>query len=302
MAPPRYNNSNDPKNKYKDLPLVPETILKRRHDLDEKRRQRAAEAKAGIVPGNRKKGSGNNKKGVYVKKLESLVALGKSRKHTQTRYNRVLKKGMQTRASNKPVEQTEEIEVEPADADHNNKSDTEQETKTVTYQSNSVGAPMVFVIRVRDHHGANAMVKRALSRLRLRHINEGVFLRYDESHRKLLHLVEPWVVYGPPVRGVVEDLVHRRGFGKVQNKRVALSDNTIIEQELGNDCGVICVEDIVHEIVAVGDGFAKVSGFLWPFRLSHKMGHFERETLKFTLGKDYGDKGERINNFIKQML
>ena len=139
--------------------------------------------------------------------------------------------------------------------------------------------------------------------MRLRKVNEGVFLRYDASTRKLLQLVEPWVVYGPPLNGVVEDLVERRGFGTTSDgKRVALSDNTIIEEALGDDCGVICVEDLVHELTEVGDGFTKVSQFLWPFRLSHTSTHFERETLKFTLGKDYGDKGERINDFIKQML
>jgi large subunit ribosomal protein L7e len=158
------------------------------------------------------------------------------------------------------------------------------------------------VIRVRDHHGASAMVKRALSRLRLRNINEGVFVKYDKSNRKLLHLVEPWVVYGQPYKGVVEDLIERRGFGKIDGKRVALSDNTIIEQALGDECGVICAEDIVHELCEADDSFQDVAKFLWPFRLSHQTSHFERETLKFTLGKNYGDKGEDINEFIKKML
>ena len=282
--------ANDRK-KYKDLPLVPDTILKKPHDLDELRRKRAA----ALIekPGHKKKGG---KKEFYVKKLESLISQSKSRRHGKIRYDRVLKKGMQTRASNKKQLETKELEVEAED------DDEEPTVKTVTYQSNSVGAPLVFVIRVRDHHGACPMVKRALSRIRLRNVNEGVFLRYDASHRKLLQLVEPWVVYGPPLNGVVEDLVERRGFGTVAGKRVALSDNTIIEQALGDDCGVICVEDLVHELCEVGDGFTKVSQFLWPFRLSHTTTHFERETLKFTLGKDYGDKGERINDFIKQML
>ena len=286
------SNNNNNKDKYKDLPLVPETILKKRHDLDDLRRKRAASQ----IPGQDKKGA---KKGFYVKKLETLIAQSKSRRHGKIRYDRVLKKGMQTRASDQKKMATKEIET-TEDNDNDEEATT---TKVVTYQSNSVGANLVFVIRVRDHHGACPMVKRALSRMRLRKVNEGVFLRYDASTRKLLQLVEPWVVYGPPLNGVVEDLVERRGFGTTSDgKRVALSDNTIIEEALGDDCGVICVEDLVHELTEVGDGFTKVSQFLWPFRLSHTSTHFERETLKFTLGKDYGDKGERINDFIKQML
>ena len=276
--------TNDPK-KFKDLPLVPETVLKKRHDLDDLRRKRAAAQTEQEVA------SKNKKKGFYVKKLETFVAQGKARRNGQIRYNRVNKKGMGKRASNTPTTTTKELQVEGDD-----------DVKSMTYQSNSVGSSLVFVIRVRDHHGACPMVKRALSRLRLRKINEGVFVRYDPSTRKLLHLVEPYVVYGPPLKSVVEDLIERRGFGKIDGKRVALSDNTIIEKALGDDCGVICVEDLIHEICHVGGGFAKINKFLWPFRLSHKTTHFERETLKFTQGKDYGDKGEDINDFIRQML
>lgn len=289
--------ANDP-NKYAHLPLVPETVLKKRHDMDEVRRRRQASALVAKPGGQNKINNGKKgKQGFYVKKLESLISQSKSRRHGKIRYDRVLKKGMQTRASDKKTTDTKDIEVE-ADEEE----DEEPTVKTVTYQSNSVGAPLVFVIRVRDHHGACPMVKRALSRMRLRNINEGVFLRYDASHRKLLQLVEPWVVYGHPMKGVVEDLVERRGFGTIDGKRVALSDNTIIEQALGDDCGIICREDMVHELNEVGGGFTKVAQFLWPFRLSHQTTHFERETLRFTQGKNYGDKGERINEFIKQML
>ena len=295
--------SNDAQ-KYKNLPLVPETILKNRHDLDDLRRKKAAAQleKDQNRPGIKSKPS-NGKKGFYVKKLETLVAHGKSRRNYQIRYNRVLKKGMQKRASSKREHATKEVEADDADdADDEAAADAEKTPKTITYQRNSVGAPMVFVIRVRDHHGASSMVKRVLRRLRLRNLNEGVFVKYDESHRKMLQLVEPFVMYGPPLKSVVEDLIERRGFGKIDGKRVALSDNTIIEEVLGKDQGVICQEDLIHEICEVGDAFAAVTKFLWPFRLSHKTTHFERDTLKFTMGKDYGDRGEEINDIIRQML
>jgi large subunit ribosomal protein L7e len=294
--------SNDAK-KYKDLPLVPETILKKRHDLDDLRRKKAAALleKDQKQPGIKTKKPTNGRKGYYVKKLETLVAHGKSRRNGEKRYNRVLKKGMQKRASKKPEQATKEVEVDDDVADDNEEVPTET-VKTVTYQSNSVGAPVVFVIRVRDHHGASAMVKRVLTRLRLRKLNEGVFVRYDETHKKMLHLVEPFVMYGPPTKGAVEDLIERRGFGKLDDKRVPLSDNTIIEGALGKEHGVICQEDLVHEICEGGDAFFPVTKFLWPFRLSHKTTHFERDTLKFTMGKDYGDQGEEINDIIRQML
>jgi len=271
--------------KKSDLPLVPESILKRRHDLDDMARKRAASAPPAVRAGNKTKGG---KKAVYVKKPEAFISQARSRRNNDIRYKRVLKKGMQKRASNKKEVATKELEEEG-------------ETTTVTYQSNSVDAPMVFVIRIRDHTGTPKTVRRALSRLRLRNVHEGVFVRYDEGHRKLLHLVEPWVVYGPPSKAVVEDMITRRGFGRVDGKRVSLSDNTVIEDNLGEQ-NIICVEDLVHELYTVGDSFSQVTSFLWPFRLADTKSHFERKTLKLKDGKDYGDRGEAINDYVKQVL
>ncbi len=45
----------------------------------------------------------------------------------------------------------------------------------------------------------------------------------------------------------VKEMVYKRGFGKVNRQRVALSDNAIIEQSLGA-IGLACVEDLIHEI------------------------------------------------------
>merc|ERR550539_1691532 len=106
--------------------------------------------------------------------------------------------------------------------------------------------------------------------MRLKSVNEGIFLRYDESTKKQLHLIEPWVTYGVPSKATISDLIHRRGHGKVDGKRIPLSDNTVIERELGNqtDGEIICVQDVVEELYNVGAQFKHVSKFLWPFQLS----------------------------------
>lgn len=31
--------------------------------------------------------------------------------------------------------------------------------------------------------------------------------------------------------------------------------------------GIICVEDLVHEIYSVGDNFQAATNFLWPFKV-----------------------------------
>jgi large subunit ribosomal protein L7e len=274
--------------KQSDLPLVPEAILKRRHDLDEVKLRSSACA---IVKGKTKRFS--SQKAIYVKKPETILARARSRRNSQTRYRRVMEKGMQKRASNKSVMGKKLLEID------------EISLKEICFQANSVGAPFVCVIRIRDDcSGTPSEVQRALSRLRLRNLHDGVFVRYDTSHRKLLHLVEPYVVYGQPSNATVHDLLQRRGFGKLDGKRVALSNNTIIEEAFAETTGLLCVEDLVHELCSVGEHFKKVSTFLWPFRLSHPKSKFEQEKLNGNQMKqeDYGDKGQTIDEVIAAML
>ena len=113
----------------------------------------------------------------------------------------------------------------------------------------------------------------------------------------------------------VSDLVRRRGFCKVNGKRVPLVDNNIIEQELGESLGMICVEDLVHALTSSdaaiegghddgegGASFGKVAKFLWPFRLTARKSKFQRKTLDIKDGKLYGDQGEAMNGYIREML
>jgi ribosomal protein L30/L7E len=353
---------------YSHLPLVPESVLKKRHDLDALKRKRDyAQEQAELAKktkfqhsarnGLGRTAAGGKKEVFYVKKLETFMALAKQRKNNAIRYRRVSKKGMQKRASDQPEMAVREIPI----VDNNNDTTTtttvdEPVSKTTTtikkqYQCNSVGMNLVFCLRIRDAVGAPDCVKKALSSLRLRKPWDGVFLRYNDTTRQTLHLVEPWVVYGKPTRAVVSDLVTRRGYarlekptttsssssssstttatatatvadtdkqgigdknkGKKQQKnqlrsfeRVALSDNTVIEQALGDEHGILCVADLVEELYTVGPAFAAVNAFLWPFRLADSKTYFERQTLKLqTNSRDYyGDKGETINEYIQGML
>lgn len=259
--------------------LIPESILKKRHDLDDLIRKRSA------IEQPKKKAT--NAKAFYVKKPETFIARGRSRRNHATRFRRVAKKGMQKRASNRQQLATKELE-----------DDDEQ---VVTYRSNSVGASMVFCIRIRDDFGLPKVVKNLLTSLRLTEQHQGVFLQYTEEMRKTLHLVEPYVVYGPPSKAVVADLMERRGHAMIDEERVPLSDNIVIEEALGEH-NILCTEDLVHELHTVGDAFAEACSFLAPFKLVDAKSHFERKTLKVKDGKDYGDRGEAINDYIKEVL
>jgi large subunit ribosomal protein L7e len=121
----------------------------------------------------------------------------------------------------------------------------------------------------------------------------------------MLHTVEPYVLYGTPSNETVADLVRRRGYCKIEGKRVQLSDNNLIEEHLG-DVGLICVEDVIAVLTAGEEVdvelFGRVTKFLWPFRMSARKSKFQRRLLDYKEGKLYGDQGEVMNGYIREML
>eukprot|EP00698_Gefionella_okellyi_P008332 TRINITY_DN2064_c0_g1_i2.p1 TRINITY_DN2064_c0_g1~~TRINITY_DN2064_c0_g1_i2.p1 ORF type:complete len:118 (+),score=29.00 TRINITY_DN2064_c0_g1_i2:547-900(+) len=117
----------------------------------------------------------------------------------------------------------------------------------------------------------------------------------------MLRRVEPYIAYGYPSLATVKALVYKRGFGKVNKQRVALTDNAIIEQQLGKS-GIICVEDLVHEIYTVGPNFTEASRFLWPFKLSSPRGGYSKKGTHFVEGGDFGNREEYINKFVERMV
>jgi len=202
-----------------------------------------------------------------------------------------------------------DVNKEESSAKKEDNNEQQQQLHKIPYKANSIGATTVFAILIRPTiHTTPKPVKKTLSSLRLRRMQEGVFLPYNSATRKMLHLVEPYVLYGIPSSETISDLVRRRGFCRVDGKRVPLADNNVIERELG-ESGLICVEDLVHMIgTGGGEGkeeaatFSKVSKFLWPFRLTAAKSKFQRKTLDIKDGKLYGDQGEAMNGYIREML
>ncbi|CAG8797766.1 24694_t:CDS:2, partial [Racocetra persica] len=93
--------------------------------------------------------------------------------------------------------------------------------------------------------------RKILQLLRLLQINNGVFVRLTKATKQMLQLVTPYVAYGEPNLKSVSELIYKRGYAKVNKQRIPITDNAIIEQNLGK-FGIICIEDLVHEIYTVG--------------------------------------------------
>ena len=117
----------------------------------------------------------------------------------------------------------------------------------------------------------------------------------------MLRLVEPYVAYGYPNLKSVRECIYKRGFGKINKQRIPLTDNALVEKVMGR-YGIICMEDLIHEIYTCGPHFKEASNFLWPFQLSSPNGGYTQKLLHFAEGGDAGNRGLEINKFIKQCL
>ncbi|KAF2325669.1 hypothetical protein GH714_032441 [Hevea brasiliensis] len=161
-------------------------------------------------------------------------------------------------------------------------------------------AKLLFIIRIRGINAMDPKTRKILQLLRLRQIFNGVFLKVNKATMNMLHKVEPYVTYGYPNLKSVRELIYKRGYGKLNKQRIALTDNSIIEQALGN-FGIICMEDLIHEIMTVGPHFKEANNFLWPFKLSAPSGGLKKKRNHYVEGGDAGNREDYINELIRRM-
>ncbi|MQL71904.1 hypothetical protein Taro_004213 [Colocasia esculenta] len=160
---------------------------------------------------------------------------------------------------------------------------------------------LLFVIRIHGSKDMHPRTRKTLHLLRLRQIFDGVFLKANQATLNMLLRVEPFVTYGYPNLKNVKELVYKKGTGKVDKQRVPLTDNNLIEQALGSH-GVICLEDIVHEIATVGPHFKETTSFLYPFKLKKpEDGVLHKKKRPYKDGGDTGNREDKINDLISMM-
>ncbi|XP_053571102.1 60S ribosomal protein L7 [Bombina bombina] len=159
---------------------------------------------------------------------------------------------------------------------------------------------LAFVIRIRGINGVSPKVRKVLQLLRLRQIFNGTFVKLNKASINMLRLVEPYIAWGYPNLKSVRQLIYKRGFLKINKQRIPMTDNSYIEKHLGKR-GIICVEDLIHEIYTVGKNFKAANNFLWPFKLSSPKGGMKKKTTHFVEGGDAGNREDQINRLIRRM-
>lgn len=212
-------------------------------------------------------------------------------------------------AAEKEAEELKKAIFEKAkayEAEYEELSRTAIDNRRIAKGNNQIYVPaenqLVFVIRIRGIIGVSPKVKKILQLFRLRQLHNGVFVRINAATLKMLRLVEPFIAYGYPNLKSVRELIYKRGFGKVNGQRIPLSSNAVVSAALG-ELGMVCVEDVIHEIFTVGPNFKAASNFLWPFKLQSPRKGFRGKKLNhFNEGGACGQQAEKINILIKKMI
>ncbi|ORX58102.1 ribosomal protein L30p/L7e [Hesseltinella vesiculosa] len=130
---------------------------------------------------------------------------------------------------------------------------------------------LILVVRLDDASSKRKMhpqVKKTLTSLGLDRLHAAVFVRQSKQMSEQLAVVKPYIFMGSPSLPSVRSLVMKRAHTLKDGQRVPVTDNTMVEDAL-SDVGVICVEDIIHELMQ-GDKetFDKITEYLAPFHLN----------------------------------
>ena len=161
-------------------------------------------------------------------------------------------------------------------------------------------AKVLFIIRTKGINKINPKVKTILRLLRLRQINNGVFMKVNTATWQMLRRVEPYVTYGFPSRSTVAKLIYKRGYGKMNRLRIPLTDNSLIENSLGK-YGINCIEDLIDTIANCGEHFKEANNFLWTFKLSNPKGGWSNKNHSYHNEGDWGNREHEINALLNRM-
>eukprot|EP01017_Pseudomicrothorax_dubius_P050377 TRINITY_DN9530_c0_g4_i1.p2 TRINITY_DN9530_c0_g4~~TRINITY_DN9530_c0_g4_i1.p2 ORF type:complete len:259 (-),score=99.49 TRINITY_DN9530_c0_g4_i1:222-998(-) len=195
-----------------------------------------------------------------------------------------------------------------AEAHHNEYLNTEKTLIGERRKARAAGSffvgeePRVYlVVRIRGISNLSPTVKKILQLLRLRQLHNATLIRVNKATTNMLRRVEPFITYGYPSRQIISKLVYKRGYVRVNKQRIPISRNEIIEQSLGK-YGIICVEDLIHELVTVGPHFKEANNFLWPFKLNPPRGGFSAKRHPFHNRGDWGNRENYITELVRRML
>lgn len=241
----------------------PEVLLRKRKNADRKRIEKQEQIRERQLNKNKLKKKNQNK---FIR-AETLVSNHKSNELERKRIKSLIKKQKQTQQ-----------QQESAAAD-------------------SGDAKLLFLIRIPNHTKGLKLpskVYKILKDLKLTSVNTGTFVKADSQTMDSLKFIAPYVLVGQPSLTSIRKLFQKRARimvpdeeqeqekttneqeagqledseSETKQKIIKLDNNQLVEDKFGNDLGLICIEDLIHEISQLSDNFNSITNWLLPFQLN----------------------------------
>ncbi|KAG0527340.1 hypothetical protein BDA96_06G225500 [Sorghum bicolor] len=171
----------------------------------------------------------------------------------------------------------------------------EKKEKALAEKKKSIKSRKLIFTRAKQYAKEYDAQEKELVQLKREARLKGGF--YVSPEVKLLFVVR---IRGYPNLKSVRELIYKMGYGKLNKQRIPLSNNQVIEAGLGKH-NIICIEDLVHEIMIVGPHFKEANNFLWPFKLKAPLGGLKKKRNHYVEGGDAGNRENYINELIKRM-
>lgn len=77
-----------------------------------------------------------------------------------------------------------------------------------------------------------------MNKLGLSKVNTAVFVKVTKVALSMLKSVENYITWGEPSKKTVSELIYKKAYGKINNERVHIKSNEIIEKSIGGD--ILC--------------------------------------------------------------
>uniref|UniRef100_A0A182JNY3 Uncharacterized protein n=1 Tax=Anopheles christyi TaxID=43041 RepID=A0A182JNY3_9DIPT len=156
----------------------------------------------------------------------------------------------------------------------------------------------------------NKDVLKTMVRLGLKHQHAATLQRQTPEVIAQLKVLEPFVIWGYPNISVVRELLYKyvrlscHQTGVEAKKPVPLTSNKQVEELFGS-LGMLCVDDLVHEIITVGPHFDAIREKLRSFIVKDPAGGWKNPQQKGKLrsiGGEAGFRGDEINELFRKIL
>lgn len=281
----------------------PEVLLRKRRNLERTRLEKQELAKKRMEEQKKLKNKSKNR---FVR-AESIVATNLATQREKERIKRISileHKKSRNLVDHLPSDRDFIMRVTPLPESEIDDDDEDSDgllREKIVYD----GKPtLLFIVRMKGPTNTKIPHKayQVLELLRLQNNNTGVFFALTPTTYPLLKLVAPYVVTGRPSPNSVRSLIQKRS--RILHQRedetephpVVLNDNNIVEQRLGEE-GIICIEDIIHEIVSLGDSFSTCNFFLLPFELTREVSGFGAlNRLRKIKNREWQQKTRKVSN------